>query len=198
MLLSIDPWLMVIYGLLTGLVFGFLLQKAHVTRYDVILGQFLFRDFTVLKVMLTAIVVGGAGIYGMKAAGLDIGMHIKEAALWGNLVGGLIFGVGMAILGYCPGTGVAAVGDGSRHAIPGVLGMIVGAGLYAHTYPWVQKHLLQLPAWVSDINAKGKVTLVDVTGVPAGWYLLGLAVVAVVVFVIIERSGGTHTTPPRT
>ncbi len=187
MLSSIDPWQMILYGLLTGVVFGFLLQKSGVTRYHVILGQFLFNDFTVLKVMLTAIVVGAVGIYGMKAMGMDIKMHVKEAVLWGNLVGGLIFGVGMAVLGYCPGTGVAAIGDGSRHAIPGVLGMIVGAGLYAQTYPWVQSHLLQLPTWVAARDAKGKLTLADVTHLSPWWLIMALAIAAVVVFVLIER-----------
>jgi uncharacterized membrane protein YedE/YeeE len=187
MLWSIDPWQMVLYGLFTGLVFGFLLQKAHVTRYQVILGQFLFKDFTVLKVMLTAIVVGAIGIYGMRTMGMDIKMHVKEAALWGVMVGGLIFGVGMAVLGYCPGTGVAAVGDGSRHAIPGLLGMVVGAGLYAQTFPWVQQHLLQLPEWVARLDPKGKITLADVAHVSPWWLIAALALIAAAVFTTVER-----------
>ena len=111
---------MIVYGLLAGFVFGFLLQKGGVTRYRVILGQFLLKDFTVLKVMFTAIVVGAVGIWGMRSAGMDFPMHVKNAAILANIVGGLIFGVGMAVLGYCPGTGIAAIGDGSRHAIPGL------------------------------------------------------------------------------
>ncbi|MHC5001987.1 MAG: YeeE/YedE thiosulfate transporter family protein, partial [Planctomycetota bacterium] len=100
-------------GAATGLVFGFLLQKGGVTRFQVIVGQFLLKDFTVLKVMLTAIVVGAIGIYGMRAAGMDVPLHVKGTALLANVLGGLIFGVGMAILGYCPGTALAAIGDGS-------------------------------------------------------------------------------------
>ena len=109
-------------GALTGLIFGFLLQKAHVTRFSVIAGQFLLKDFTVLKVMLTAVVVGAIGIYGMLLLGLlEPGqMHIHGGAGRGRPVGGVIFGIGMAVLGYCPGTGVAAIGDGSRHAIAGL------------------------------------------------------------------------------
>mgnify|MGYP004136876501 CR=1 FL=1 len=59
----LDTPFMIVAGLLTGVVFGVLLQKAHVTRYEVIVGQFLFKDFTVLKVMLTAIVVGAVGVF---------------------------------------------------------------------------------------------------------------------------------------
>ena len=142
----LDTPFMIVAGLLTGVVFGVLLQKAHVTRYEVIVGQFLFKDFTVLKVMLTAIVVGAVGVYGMLALGLlePANMHIKALAVLGNVLGGAIFGVGMALLGYCPGTGVAALGDGSRHAWFGVLGMLVGGAAYAHFYPAIESHILSV------------------------------------------------------
>ncbi|MGE3172012.1 MAG: YeeE/YedE thiosulfate transporter family protein [Planctomycetota bacterium] len=153
-------------GALTGLVFGFLLQKGGVTRFDVILGQFLLRDFTMIRIMLTAVVVGGVGIYGMRALGLDVPLHVKNAALLGNAVGGLIFGVGMVILGYCPGTGVAAIGAGSRHAIVGVLGMLAGAWLYAEVHPWMKSTLLG----TADL---GKETLASLTGIGPLWLLLG-------------------------
>ena len=66
-------------GLMTGFVFGFLLQKGHVTKYKVIVGQFLLRDFTVLKTMLTAVVVGGAGVYGLRALGLAT-LHVNAGS----------------------------------------------------------------------------------------------------------------------
>lgn len=167
-------------GALTGLVFGFLLQKGGVTRFSVILGQFLLKDFTVLKVMVTAIVVGALGIYGMRAMGLDVPLHIKNATLLGNALGGVIFGVGMAILGYCPGTGVAAIGDGSRHAIPGVLGGLAGAAVYAEVYPWMKSGVL-------GVGNIGKATLDSVTGLSPWWFMALLAVAAAVAFVLLER-----------
>lgn len=177
---AIAPGKDLLLGALTGLVFGFLLQRARVTRYSVIAGQFLFKDFTVLKVMLTAVVVGALGVYGMRALGMDVALHIKSAMLWGNVVGGLIFGVGMAVLGYCPGTGVAALGDGSRHAIPGLLGMIVGSAVYAELHPWFNAHLLS----ASDL---GKVTLPGELGVSVWVFVIGLAVLAATGFYILER-----------
>ena len=87
----------ILMGGVTGFLFGFLLQKGGVTRFSVIVGQFLLKDFTVLKIMLTAIVVGSVGIYGMRALGFDIDLHIKATALLGNALGGLIFGAGMAV-----------------------------------------------------------------------------------------------------
>ena len=167
-------------GAATGLVFGFLLQKGGVTRFNVIVGQFLLRDFTMLKVMLTATIVGGIGIYGMRGAGMDFAMHVKSTALLANALGGLIFGGGMALLGYCPGTGVAALGDGSRHAIPGLLGMLFGAAIYAEVYPWVKAHVL-------TVGALGKVTLADMSGIAPYWLLLALAAVAVAGFGLLKR-----------
>jgi hypothetical protein len=67
-------------GLLTGFVFGFVLQKGQVTKYAVIVKQFLFQDFTMLKVMLTAVVVGGLGVYALVAAG-QATLHIKPLLL---------------------------------------------------------------------------------------------------------------------
>jgi uncharacterized membrane protein YedE/YeeE len=186
-LTTTDPTALLIQGLIVGIVFGFLLQKARVTRYATILGQFLFTDFTVLKVMLTAIVVGGAGVWAMLQLDMIQHLHVKAAALGANLVGGLIFGVGMAILGYCPGTGVAAIGDGSRHAIPGVLGMIVGAGLFAETYPLLQANLL---TWADQ----GKATFPSMTGLSPWVFLIALAVIALIVFTLIERHEGRKTT----
>ena len=167
-------------GAVTGLVFGFLLQKGGVTRFNVILGQFLFKDFTVLKVMVTAIVTGAIGIYGMRALGLDIGLHIKNATIWGNVLGGIIFGAGMAVLGYCPGTGVAALGDGSRHALSGVLGMLVGAALYAEAYPWMKSEVL-------GILDLGKATLGTVTGLSPWWFIVGMTVAAIAGFIALEK-----------
>ena len=170
----------ILMGGVTGFLFGFLLQKGGVTRYNVIVGQFLLKDFTVLKIMLTAVIVGSVGIYGMRTLGLDINLHVKTAALLGNALGGLIFGAGMAVLGYCPGTAVAAMGEGSRHAIAGVLGMFVGAGLFAESFPWIKNRILS----VGDL---GKVTFADLTGYSPWWFIAGLLIAGVIGLTALER-----------
>ena len=149
------------------------------TRFQTIVGQFLLKDFTMLKVMVTAIVVGGAGIYGLRAMGVEVALHVKSAVLAMNIVGGLIFGVGMAALGYCPGTGVAALGDGSRHAIPGVLGMIAGAAVYAEIPPWFGRTL-----GGGDL---GKITFMSETGLAPWWFIAGIVVAAIVGFRVLEK-----------
>jgi hypothetical protein len=166
-------------GLITGVIFGFLLHKGRVTQFGTIVGQFLLKDFTVLKVMLTAVVVGGIGVYAMH--GLDLAsLHVKPLVLGGVIAGGLVFGVGMTLLGYCPGTGVAAVAEGSRHAVMGVLGMLVGAAIYAEVAPLMK-------ATVLKIGDFGKITMVDVSGLSPWMFLTALAVGATVLFVAIER-----------
>lgn len=175
-----DPTTLLL-GALTGLVFGFLLQRGGVTRYATIVNQFRLVDFTVLKVMMTAIVVGGVGIYAMRAMGMDFPMHIKGAAVVANGLGGLIFGVGMVLLGYCPGTGVAAIGEGSRHAIAGVIGMLAGAAFYAEIYPALNRSLLK-------IGDMGKVTLAEQLGVSPFVILIPLAIAAVIGFRFLPSS----------
>jgi uncharacterized protein len=88
-------------GLLTGIAFGFLLQKGRVAKYQTITGQLLLKDWTVFKIMTTAIVVGAAGVYtlvSLGAARLDI-WPFQVAAV---LLGAVLFGTGLAVLGYCP------------------------------------------------------------------------------------------------
>jgi len=166
------------WGLATGVAFGFLLQKARVTQFRTIVGQFLLRDFTVLKVMLTAVVVGGLGVYALNAGDI-VSLHIKPLVLGGVIGGGLLFGVGMALLGYCPGTGPAAVAEGSRHAIFGVLGMLLGAATYAETFPLMKRTLLTLGDF-------GKLTLAEATGLSPWLLLSALTIGAVALFMALE------------
>ena len=103
------------FGLVTGFIFGFLLQKGQVVKYEKIVGALRLRDLTIIKFMLSAILVGMVGIHLMKDFGL-IELEIKSAALGANIIGGLIFGIGFGLLGYCPGTAVGAVGEGRADA----------------------------------------------------------------------------------
>src|SRR5512145_1747615 len=109
-------------ALVLGTVFGMLLHRGGVADYNVIVNQFRFRDFTVLKIMLTAIIVGGVGIWVLHGAG-HAQYQVKPANLLGVGLGATLFGIGMVLYGYCPGTGLAAVATGSMHALSGVFGM---------------------------------------------------------------------------
>ncbi len=143
-------------GLVFGVVFGFLLQKGGVAKYDVLLGALFLTDFTVMKIMLTAIAVGMIGIFSMHALGL-VQLHVKPTRYAANIVGGLIFGVGFALLGYCPGTGAAALGQGNNDAIAGILGLIAGSYLYAEMSGYLDSTILK---W----GTRGRIMLPDLLG----------------------------------
>lgn len=131
-----------VLGLTFGIIFGFLLQKGGATKYDVIIGQLLLSDFTVVKIMLSAVLTGMIGIYAMKTIGL-VQLNPKHGSFAKNIIGGLIFGVGFAVLGYCPGTIAGAIGNGYLDAaIGGLAGMLIGAGLFAEFYPRLDKAIL--------------------------------------------------------
>src|SRR5213080_2773905 len=132
-----------VLGLITGIAFGFLLQKGRAAKYQTILAQLLLKDWTVIKIMATAIVVGAAGVYTLVALGAAR-LDIWPFQIGGALLGGVLFGVGIAVIGYCPGTGMAAGGEGSRDAMVGVLGMITGAGIYVAAYNWLEPIALGL------------------------------------------------------
>ena len=117
-----------------GIVFGFLLEKAGVTRYDVIIGQLLLTDFTVLKVMMSAVVVGMVGVHLLHSRGV-VNLHIRSGSFGGTVIGALIFGAGFGLLGYCPGTAAGAVGRGAMDAlVGGVGGLLLGSWLFAVYY----------------------------------------------------------------
>ncbi|NSW56189.1 MAG: YeeE/YedE family protein [Armatimonadetes bacterium] len=129
-------------GLLLGICFGFLLQRGGATSYDVIIGQLLWHDFTVVKIMLSAVLVGMIGVHALRSLGLAE-LHPKAGSVGMTVIGSLIFGVGFGVLGYCPGTVAGAVGQGSLDAVfGGVVGILIGAGLFASVYPELQKGIL--------------------------------------------------------
>ena len=168
-----------VLAVIFGAAFGWLLHRGRVTDYNVIVNQFRLRDFTVLKVMLTAIIVGGVGVLALVHLGAAK-FHVRDANMPGTIVGAAIFGVGMVLYGYCPGTGFAAIATGSVHALVGAFGMLAGAIAYAFSFAWVRENILSV--W-----KLGKVTLMDVSGVPALAIFAILALIAAGLFYTVEK-----------
>ena len=179
-------WLAIPFGML----FGFLLHRGGVADYNVIVNQFRFRDFTVLKIMLTAIIVGGLGVWVLHGMG-HAQYHVKPANLLGVAGGAALFGVGMVLYGYCPGTGVAAIATGSLHALVGFFGMLAGAVLYALSYPWVETH-------IQTVAALGKLRLPDLTGIPdVAWFAFLIAIAGGVFWFLETRPKRATTSQPQ-
>ncbi len=172
---------MLIYGLITGILLGFFLQKARVLRYDKQLGALRFLDMTIVKFMVSTILVGMVGVYLLKDFGLAK-LSIKSTVLGGNILGGLLFGVGWGLLGYCPGTSAGALGEGRWDALWGILGMLTGAALFAEAYPVLKKSVL---TW-GDF---GKITVPEVMGINQ-WIIIAVFVFAgLALFRWFERKG---------
>ena len=121
-------------GLVIGFLFGFLLQKGGVSKYDILIAQLRLTDFTVVKIILTAIIVTMLGVTFLYPKGL-IEVEGKSGSIKNAVLGGLIFGAGFGILGYCPGTIAAAIGNGYIDALTGgLLGILLGTVLFARLY----------------------------------------------------------------
>ena len=173
----------IILPLLLGVVFGFALNKTGLTKYHKIVNQFRLNDMAVLKFMLTALVVAMLGLYPLYALGVINFPTVPATYIVGNLVGGLIFGVGMALAGFCPGTCVAGAGEGKvDYLVPGILGFLTGAVIYGLTYDKV------FPK-ISAIANYGNVTLPELWHINPYLAILVFTIMALVLFYLIDRMG---------
>jgi uncharacterized protein len=166
-------------GLITGILFGMIMQRAQVIRYDRQIKVLLFKDMTVLKFMLSAIVVGMVGVYVLKDFGA-VKLALKPAILGAVMIGGFVFGAGWALVGYCPATSMAALGEGRVDAFWGIAGMVLGAGIYSHAYPLLKKTIL---TW-GDF---GKITIPQVLHLNH-WIVIPVVIAGILaLFVLFEK-----------
>ena len=164
-------------GLGIGIAFGFFLQKGGVTDYNVIIGQLLLENFTVVKLMLSAVIVAMIGVHLLVHFGYAE-LHVSPGALGSNLIGGLIFGVGFALLGLCPGTVAGAAGTGALDALfGGIIGMLVGAGLFAEFYPQIKARFLSRAPLPAD-TLPGLLHLHQ-------WVVIGIAEIVMIGFLLM-------------
>jgi hypothetical protein len=176
-------------GLLCGAAFGFVLERAGFGSPCKLTGQFRLTDWSVLKVMFTAIVVAAAGLWLLRVAGIVDAdrLFVPTSLLVAAAVGGALVGAGFAVGGYCPGTSVVGLFSGRLDAAVFLLGIVVGTFVFAGLYG---------PA-LESLMAAGEVqagdTFADAWGIPDG-LLIGLMTGALVgVFVIgtrFERAAG--------
>jgi hypothetical protein len=169
------------YGLVTGIIFGFLLQKARVIRYDKQIAALRLLDMTIVKFMFTSILVAMVGVYLLKDLGI-VKLSLKPAVLGGNIVGGLIFGIGWGLLGYCPGTQLGALGEGRWDSIWGIIGMLVGAGIFAEMFPFLKNTVLK----GGDL---GKITIPQILGINHWIVIVAFVIIGILMFRWFEKKG---------
>lgn len=172
---------MLIYGLITGAMFGFLLQKGRVLRYDKQLGALRLIDLTIFKFMGTAVIIAMIGVYLLVDLG-QVKLDLLPTVLGKNILGGLLFGVGWAVLGYCPGTSAGAAGEGRWDALFGALGMVAASVIMAEMYS-------AMTPSSSGWGDFGKTTLPDVLGVNHWFVIAFFLVLYVLIFRWVEKKG---------
>ncbi len=172
-----------IIALVLGVFFGFALNKAGLTKYNKIVNVFRFTDMAVLQFMMTALVVSMSGLYILRALNLVTFPNVPGTYIVGNIVGGLIFGVGMALSGYCPGTCAAGAGEGKMdYIVPGLLGFLTGAVIYGLTYDQV------FPA-ISAIANYGNIVIPDAWNVDPFLFITLFTLISFLLFYLIDRAG---------
>jgi len=165
-------------ALALGIGFGFSLERAGFGSARKLTAVFYLHDMAVVKVMFTAIVTAMVGLATLAAAGvLDVKeLYLEPTNFAAQGLGGLIFGAGFIIGGYCPGTAIAAIATARKDGMAFALGMLAGVLAYAELTPGID-------AWIKA-TAQGEMTLPAVTGLATGWYAL-----AFVVFLLFAARG---------
>jgi uncharacterized membrane protein YedE/YeeE len=164
-----------------GVAFGAALERAGLGSARKLVGQFYGTDTTVFQVMFTAITVAMLGVFWLGWLGaLDLArLYVPETWIVPQLVGGLVFGAGLALGGLCPGTSCVAAASGRGDGLAVLLGMFAGVlatgalfaplrGLYEAT----PRGALTLPAWL---------------GLPYGAVVLAVVAIALAGFAVVER-----------
>lgn len=173
----------ILQALLLGAGFGFCLHKAGLTHYERIVNVFRLRDLSVIRFMLSALWVAALAIQTCRDLGWVRQLSVPPTRLLANLVGGAVFGVGMATAGYCPGTIVAEAGEGRLDAwIAGLGGLVAGAIGFGLLYPHFMPSLARA-------GALGSITLAQLSGANP-WLVLLVFGQSVVLLLRITRARG--------
>lgn len=166
-----------LFALMAGVAMGALIQRAGASSPGMIARNLRLENLSVIKFMALTIAVGSVATYTLA---LFIPMHfdIKPLYFVGVLAGGLIFGVGFAVAGYCPGTCVVGIGEGRRDALFALLGGVTGALAFTLAYPVLKTAIISRADF-------GKVTLATSLGIPGlvGAIALAAVLVGVVIFI---------------
>ncbi|WP_321502636.1 DUF6691 family protein [Breoghania sp.] len=175
-------------GLLAGLLFGLALEGAGFGSPRKLTGQFSLKDFSVFKVMFTAVLVAAIGLYLLRVAGViaDNSVYVPTLFFWAMAGGGLLIGAGFALGGYCPGTSLVGIGSGRIDAVVFFAGMVAGTAFFATVFDPLTNF------YFAAQGPEGE-RLTDLTGLPEWLILAALVVIAVIGYTLgskLERARG--------
>ncbi len=169
-----------------GIFFGLFLERGGLGNPHKLTGVFYFTDFTVPKVMFTAIIVAATGLYLLSDLKvLDLSkVWLVPTFFWPQIVGGALFGVGFVFSGYCPGTAVAGFASGRIDALITLIGIGAGSLVFAILYPYIEAFYFSSPM-------EGA-TLPNVIGVGHWPVMAFVYALAAGMFYLMERYERTH------
>jgi hypothetical protein len=169
-----------IVAFITGIGFGFMLERAGFNSAKKLAAQFYFTDLTVFKVMFTAIITAMVGVYYLSVIGyLDLSLvYLTPTFLLPQVIGGLILGVGFVVGGYCPGTSCVAASTGRIDGMVYLLGIIFGIFIFGEGFPLISGFYASTPM--------GQITLPQVAGLPYGLLVFLVVLMALGGFVGAE------------
>lgn len=168
-------------ALAIGLLFGFWLERSGFGSSRKLTSIFYFDDWAVLKVMFTAMVVAALGLQLLGTVGIvDLHrLYVPASVIWPQLVGGIVFGVGFVMGGWCPGTAAVGLGSGRLDALL----FLVGAGGGSLAFAALQPQLGDfMQAGACDVGS-----LPERLGVSAGTGAVVLLAIALVAFVAATK-----------
>jgi len=186
----------ILLAIVIGALFGFVLDRVGATNPNLIIGMLRLGRLHLMKTILLAIGTASIVMFAGLLAGLIDPSHLSvKAAYAGVFVGGGLLGLGFAVAGYCPGTGLAAAATGRKDAWFFVLGGLFGAGAYMGSYAWVQS------TGILEEIVGGKTTLGVIsgtkyhallTGVSGEWIgiVMGMVLVAIAWWLPDRYRGG--------
>jgi uncharacterized membrane protein YedE/YeeE len=168
-------------ALLIGAAFGWFLERAGMGSARKLAGQFYLTDLTVFKVMFTAIVTAMLGVFWLGWIGvIDTSkIYVPETFLIPQIVGGVVFGIGFAIAGLCPGTSCVAAATGRIDGFAVVAGMfagVLGSGI-----------LFASLRQFYDLTPRGVLTLPQIFGVSEGLVVFAVVLIAMAGFKVANR-----------
>ncbi len=169
-----------LFALAIGVAFGFFLERAGLGSAKKLSAQFYFKDLTVFKMMFTAIITAMLGVFWLNWTGLlhsDM-IYLTPTYVWPQVIGGLVFGIGFIVGGYCPGTSCVASSTGSLDGVMNVFGFLTGILIFGEVYPWIEGFYLS-----GDL---GQITFAQLIRVPEGVVVFVLVIVALLGFWLSE------------
>jgi hypothetical protein len=169
------------FALLTGILFGFFLEKAGFGNAKVLIKQFYLTDMRMFKVLFSAIVTAMLGIYWLSYFRiLDITqIYINGTWLWPQILGGILFGFGFVLCGLCPGTSCVAAFTGKLDGLAVMGGMIAGIIIFGESSPSLNKYL--------NFSDLGDITIYELLNMNYGLLIFLIVIFAIIAFWLVGK-----------